>query len=90
MCLAIPGKILSITGDDPLSRSGRVSFGGIVKEVSLACVPEAAVEEYVLVHVGFAISTVDRAEAERVFALLEQLGALDELDDDAGGGGPQP
>jgi hydrogenase expression/formation protein HypC len=53
-------------------------------------VPEAAVEEYVLVHVGFAISTVDRAEAERVFALLEQLGALDELDDDAGGGGPQP
>lgn len=83
MCLAVPGKILSITGDDPLLRSGRVSFGGITKEVNLAYVPGAKVNDYVLVHVGFAISTVEEREAQRVFEYLNQL---EELDETAEGG----
>jgi hydrogenase expression/formation protein HypC len=79
MCLAIPGKILSIAGDDPLLRTGRVSFGGIVKEVNLAYTPEAGVGDYVIVHVGFAISTVDEAEAHRVFDYLREMEELAEL-----------
>lgn len=79
MCLAVPGKILSIHGDDPLLRAGRVSFGGIVKQANLSCVPEARVGDYVLVHVGFAISTVDPDEAQRVFEYLEQMNEIDEL-----------
>ena len=79
MCLAIPGRILSITGDDPLMRTGRVSFGGIVKEVSLAYTPEAGVGDYVIVHVGFAISTLDQTEARRVFEYLREMGELKEL-----------
>lgn len=80
MCLAVPGKILSIDATTPLLRTGRVSFGGIVKEVNLACVPEAQVGDYVLVHVGFAISKLDEAEAERVFAYLRELDELGELE----------
>ena len=79
MCLAVPGKIISIAGSDPLLRSGRVNFGGIVKEVNLGYVPEAKVDDYVIVHVGFAISTVDQAEAEQVFEYLRQMGELTEL-----------
>ena len=59
MCLAVPGKILSVSGDEPLRRMGRVSFGGIVKDVSLAYVPDAGVDDYVIVHAGFAISQLD-------------------------------
>ena len=73
MCLAVPGHILSIVGDDPLMRTARVSFGGIVKEVNLAYVPEATVGDYVIVHVGFAISRLEAHEAEQVFRYLEQL-----------------
>ena len=80
MCLAVPGKILSIEGDDPLLRAGKVDFAGVVKRVNLAYVPEAAVGDYVLVHVGFAISTVDEAEAKQVFEYLRQMGELAELD----------
>jgi len=79
MCLAIPGQILAVEGADPLTRMGRVSFGGIVKEVSLAYVPEATVGDYVIVHVGFAISKVDEQEAQQVFAYLEQMDELTEL-----------
>lgn len=79
MCLAIPGRILSVQGDDPMTRSAAVSFGGITKEVSLAYVPEAKVNDYVIVHVGFAISTLDESEAHRTFEYLEQIGELDEL-----------
>jgi hydrogenase expression/formation protein HypC len=79
MCLAVPGKILSVSGDDPLTRSGKVSFGGIVKEVNLAYVPEAGVGDYVVVHVGFAISKVDEAEAQQVFEYLKQMDELTEL-----------
>ena len=80
MCLSIPGKIESITGDDLLTKKGRVNFGGIVKEVSLAYVPEAQVGEYVIVHVGFAISRVDEHEAHKVFEYLEEMGELEELE----------
>ena len=62
-----------------MTRAGRVRFGGIVKEVNLACVPEAGVGDYVIVHVGFAISKLDEAEARRVFEYLEQMDALGEL-----------
>lgn len=78
MCLAIPGQIVSITGDDPLLRVGRVQFGGIVKETSLACVPEAEVGDYVLVHVGLAISRLDADEAERVLTALRESGEWEE------------
>lgn len=80
MCLAVPGKVLEIIGDDPTFRSGRVSFGGIIKQVSLACVPEAKVDDYVLVHVGMALSTVDEEEAKEVFHYLKQMGDLEELE----------
>jgi hydrogenase expression/formation protein HypC len=80
MCLAIPGKIVSISGDDPLMRTGKVDFGGILKEVSLAYVPEAVVGDYVIVHVGFALSRVDEAEAQQVFAYLREMQELSELE----------
>lgn len=79
MCLAVPGKITEITNDDPIMRTGKVNFGGIMKEINLAYVPEANVGDYVIVHVGFAISIVDEDEAHRVFEYLEQIGELDEL-----------
>jgi hydrogenase expression/formation protein HypC len=80
MCLAIPGKVLEIMGDDPLLRSGRVSFAGAIKDVSLACVPEAKVGDYVMVHVGLALSIVDEAEAETIFGYLRQMGDLEGLE----------
>ena len=79
MCLAIPGKIESINGIDPLLRMGKVNFGGIIKEASLACVPEASVGDYVIVHVGFALSRVDESEARKIFDYLKQMGELHEL-----------
>lgn len=83
MCLAIPGQILSITGNDPLTRTGKVSFGGIVKEVNLAYVPEAKVGDYVIVHVGFAISIVDEQEAQEVFEYLRQMEEMGDLQEQA-------
>ena len=76
VCLAIPGKILEIQEAGPL-RSARVQFGGIVRQVSLNFVPEAGLGDYVMVHVGFAISRVDAEEAERTYKLLEEMGALE-------------
>jgi hydrogenase expression/formation protein HypC len=81
MCLAIPGKIISITNNEPMTRSGKVSFSGIVKEVNLAYVPEANINDYVIVHVGFAISTLDEAEANQVFEYLQSMDELQELDE---------
>lgn len=80
MCLAVPGKIISIDGDG-LNRTGKIDFSGIVKEACLAYVPEAILGDYVIVHVGFALSTVDEEEARRVFDYLEQMGELGELYD---------
>ena len=78
MCLAVPGKLISINGED-LNRMGRVSFGGVIKEVSLAYVPEAEIGDFVIVHVGFALSRVDAVEAQRVFEYLAEMGDLGEL-----------
>jgi hydrogenase expression/formation protein HypC len=76
MCLAVPGRVLDVAGDEPILRVGRIDFGGIVKQINLAFVPEAQVGDYVLVHVGFAITVIDEAEAERVFRHLEEIGEL--------------
>ncbi len=86
MCLAIPGRISSISGEDLLTRMGKVDFGGILKEASLAYVPEAKVGDYVIVHVGFAISRLDEAEANKVFEYLREMEDLSELEErgDAG------
>lgn len=82
MCLAVPGKIESITGED-FGRVARVDFSGVKKEISLAYVPEADIGDYVLVHVGFAISKIDEAEAKQVFEYLVQMGELADLSPDA-------
>lgn len=82
MCLAVPGKIISIEGSDPLLRSGKVDFAGIVKQINLAYVPDVRVGDYVLVHVGFAINTIDESEARQVFDYLRQMGELSELEDE--------
>jgi hydrogenase expression/formation protein HypC len=82
MCLAIPGKVVSIVDDDSLMRAGKVSFGGIVKEVNLAYVPEAKIDDYVIVHAGFAISILDESEAQQVFKYLEEMGQLSDLEDE--------
>ncbi len=84
MCLAVPGKIISIEGTDPVFRSGKVNFGGIIKQINLAYVPDAKIGDYVLVHVGFAISTIDEEEAQQVFEYLRQMGELAELEEKAG------
>lgn len=74
MCLAVPGQIVSISDhDDPLLRTGQVSFGGVLKEVSLAYVLNAKVGDYVIVHVGFALSVIDVEEAERTLQLLQNI-----------------
>jgi hydrogenase expression/formation protein HypC len=84
MCLAIPGKVETISGDDPITRMGRINFGGVIKEACLAYVPEARVGDYVIVHAGFALSKVDEEEAHKVFEYLEQMEELGELKE----GGP--
>lgn len=80
MCLAIPGKVMTITKQlDDTFRFANVSFGGIVKEVNLSMVPEARIGDYVLVHVGVAISVVDEEEARKTFEYIQKIGELDEL-----------
>ncbi|MCP3933057.1 MAG: HypC/HybG/HupF family hydrogenase formation chaperone [Bacteroidetes bacterium] len=82
MCLAIPGKITSITAQlDDTFRMAKVSFGGIQKDINLAMVPEAKIGDYVLVHVGVAISIIDEEEAKITFEYIKQLGELNELED---------
>ena len=76
MCLAVPGKILTISGDDPISRVAMVSFGGVTKEINLAYLPEAKVDDYVIVHVGFALSIVAEQEATEALELLTQLNEM--------------
>lgn len=74
MCLGIPGKILDVHAGD--LRTGRVAFGGIVREVCLEYVPEAEVGDWVIVHVGFAISRLDENEAQRTLAYLDEMGEI--------------
>ena len=76
MCLAIPGKVVSVEGDD-IMRTARVDFGGVVKEINLAYTPDAKPGDYLLVHVGFAISKIDEVEARKVFEDLEQIDKLE-------------
>jgi hydrogenase expression/formation protein HypC len=86
MCLAIPGKLTAITGQlDETFRTGKVSFGGIQKEVNLSMVPQANVGDYLLVHVGVAISVVDEEEAKTTFEYLQKIGELEELESPDGG-----
>lgn len=81
MCLAIPGKLIAITAQlDDTFRLGKVSFDGVIKEVSLTLVPEAKINDYIMVHVGAAISVIDEVEAKKTFDILKQLGELNELD----------
>lgn len=80
MCLAIPGQIKSIESRmDGLFRMAKVQFGGIVKEASLEMVPQAKEGDYVLVHVGVAITVIDEAEAQKTFEYLAEIGEIDEL-----------
>jgi hydrogenase expression/formation protein HypC len=83
MCLGVPGKVISIDTNSAGLSMGKVRFGGISKEVCLAYVPEVKVGEYVIVHVGFAISVMDEKEAEQVFEYLREAGELGELDNGA-------
>jgi hydrogenase expression/formation protein HypC len=81
MCLAVPGRILSIEDTDPIMRNGRIDFSGIIKQISLAFVPEAGVGDYVLVHAGVALSTIDEKEAQEIFSMLREMGDLADLED---------
>ncbi len=79
MCLAVPGKIVSVCEEDPPEvRRGKVDFAGVQKEVCLAYTPEAALGDYVLVHVGFALSVVDEDEARKIFETLREMAELEE------------
>lgn len=81
MCLAIPGELLTISGEDFLARTGRVSFGGTIREVSLILVPEAEIGQYLLVHAGFAIGVVDEQEAHKIFEYLDEIERLGREED---------
>jgi hydrogenase expression/formation protein HypC len=81
MCLAVPGKVVSVIEEEGLNfRRGKVDFGGVLKEVCLAYTPEATVGNYVLVHVGFSLSVVDEAEAQKIFESLREMEQLEELE----------
>jgi len=90
MCLAIPGRITSISGEDPLGRVGKIDYGGVFKEASLAYVPEAQVGDYVIVHVGFALSRIDPDEANKVFEYLREMQELADLEETPVEGVPEP
>lgn len=79
MCLGVPGKVIAIEPDPLGMTMGKVNFAGIVKDVCLAYVPDVQIGDYVVVHVGFAISKVDEEEARQVFAYLREMDELDEL-----------
>lgn len=80
MCLGVPGKVIEVD-ENPLGLAmGKVSFGGIAKEICLAYVPEARVGDYVIVHAGFALSVIDEEEAMEVFEMLKQMEELADLE----------
>jgi len=81
MCLAVPGKIMHVDGEDPLARTGRISFSGVITEVNLSFVPDARIGDYVLVHAGFAIATLDETEAARSLEYIDQHDAFAERED---------
>lgn len=79
MCLAIPGKVLNIFDDKSIMKMARVDFAGIVKEVSLAYIPEVKPGDYVIVHVGFAISKLNKEEADKTFEYLNEISRIEKL-----------
>jgi hydrogenase expression/formation protein HypC len=86
MCLAVPGKIVSVIEDEqPHLRRGKVDFGGVLKEICLAYTPEAGVGDYVLVHVGFALNRIDEAEAQRILDTFREMDELEQAQAEAGG-----
>ena len=87
MCLAVPGKVVEILGDGEL-RMGKVDFCGVQRQACLAYVPEVELGDYVLVHVGFAISRIDEQAAQETLAALAEIGALDEIEAPEPSGGP--
>jgi len=89
MCLAVPGKVVEITGEGEL-RMGKVDFAGVQRQACLAYVPEVALGDYVLVHVGFAISRIDEQQAQETLAALYEIAALGESDDPDAESGPPP
>ncbi len=82
MCLAVPGKIIEISGEDPMLRSGKIDFGGIFKEASLAYLPEAVIGNYVIVHAGFALSILDEEEAKKTLEYLSEIDALNQAEEE--------
>lgn len=82
MCLAIPGKILSIEDNESLMRTGKVGFGGVIKDISLAFVPEARLGDYVIVHAGIALTILDEKEAQKTIDDLKQIEKLGSLEKD--------
>ncbi|MBN2508513.1 MAG: HypC/HybG/HupF family hydrogenase formation chaperone [Verrucomicrobia bacterium] len=86
MCLAVPGRIESIETESAFGPTGKVNFGGILKDVNLAYVPEATIGDYVIVHVGFALSRLDEAEARQTLEYFRQMGELAELADEGASG----
>jgi len=90
MCLAVPGRVVEIAGEGDL-RMGKVDFSGVQRQACLAYVPEVQLGDYVLVHVGFAISRIDEQQAMETLATLQELGELSELEaPPEGDGGPPP
>ena len=81
MCLAVPGRIIEVGEGNELNRQGKVDFGGVVKDINLSFVPDAGPGDYVLVHAGFALNTIDEAEAARVFEYLAEIEELGETED---------
>ena len=80
MCLAVPGKLIEISSSEPLLRTGKVDFGGVVKEINLAFVPAASVGEYVLAHAGIALGVINEEEASRVIGCLDEIFGSDSED----------
>jgi hydrogenase expression/formation protein HypC len=81
MCLAVPGRVISVNDAADFMRHGKVDFGGVVRQVNLSLVPEAQIGDYVIVHVGLALSVMDEAEAQQVFHYLKEMDALQELEE---------
>jgi hydrogenase expression/formation protein HypC len=79
MCLAVPGKVISIDESNPELRMAKVNFGGINKNICIQWVPDVKVGEYVLAHVGFALNKVDEKDAEETIKILREMGDLDEI-----------
>ncbi len=80
MCLAVPGKIVQILSEEPLSRCGKVDFGGVVREINLSCTEDAGIGDYVLVHAGMAIGKIEEKEALETLAMLKEISDLSKAD----------